>query len=93
MSNIDYEVRKSVARWCRDVALEDAGTASHAERVKIARKLATNISPRTGEQDTYLPNVIALVRAFTEEGASTAEIDEMVAAIMAVYVALGALQE
>ena len=91
--SIDYEVRRSVARWCRDVALEDPGTASHVERRNIARNLATNVCPYVPEQDTLVPNIVFLVRAFAGEEADAELIDATVGQILAVYVTLGALQE
>lgn len=90
--NIDFAVRKAVARWCRDVALEDVGTANHAERVNIARALVTTISPATPEQDLHLPQIVHLVRTFAGEDAGGEAVDAAVAQILAVYVKLGALQ-
>lgn len=90
--NIDYEVRKSVARWCQVVALEDVGVPDHAARVNIARNLATAISPSIPTLDVYLPNIVALVRAFIGDEPGTALIDTTVVNILIVYVKLGALQ-
>lgn len=87
---IDYATRKAVARWCRDVALEDVGTVNHAERVNIARNLVTAIYRPSGDDEIL--NVVMLVRAFVGDDATTVEIEAALDQIFGVYVKLGVLQ-
>jgi hypothetical protein len=90
--SLDTEVRKAVALWCHAVAHEAPETTNHAERINVARNLVTKISSYDQTQDTLLPNIIGIVRAFAGDVASPSEITQALETILGTYIALGALQ-
>lgn len=91
--SIDFEARKAVARWARQVSLEDPGLPDHGARAAVARRMLESIAPATPAADDALVHVVFLVRSFMatpEEEATRDDVEGLVVQAMETFVALGA---
>ncbi len=87
---MDFEVRKAVARWCQAVAGEADTVEDHAVRKAIAKRMLEDVPPSPSSQ--ALAAVVFLVRTFSAggDGSTPEQIESAVAAVMGVFVKLGA---
>jgi hypothetical protein len=91
-TNVDNEIRKSVARWAYAVSVEEPTTPAHATRVIVARKMIEGVSPAVSADDSVMTHVVFLVRAFAARGddSDVTEINAAVDLVLGTCVKLGA---